>query len=126
MTDLKDLVEKVKNLEKLTAEEQPQQIKLLQEIGKELLTEYVIKVGDITIKPLWVEAYYSDANTGFVDTSVHGDECQKQYDVLYFHHKTDDPRPWSGYLLIMWRLLSFLFTEVHFGQRRIQISSPIE
>ena len=92
MTDLKDLVEKIKNLEKLTAEEQPQQIKLLQEIGKELLTEYVIKVGDITIKPLWVEAYYSDANTGFVDTSVHGDECQKQYDVLYFHHKTDDPR----------------------------------
>lgn len=36
MTDLKDLEEKVKNLEKLTAEEQPQQIKLLQEIGKEL------------------------------------------------------------------------------------------
>ena len=92
MTDLKDLEEKVKNLEKLTAEEQPQQIKLLQEIGKELLTEYVIKVGNITIKPLWVEAYYSDANTGFVDTSVHGDECQKQYDVLYFHHKTDDSR----------------------------------
>ena len=43
------------------------QVKLLQEIGKKLLTEYVIKIGDITIKPLWVEAYYSDTNTGFVD-----------------------------------------------------------
>ena len=66
------------------------QVKLLQEIGKKLLTEYVIKIGDITIKPLWVEAYYSDTNTGFVDEAVHGNECQKnQYGALYFHHKTD-------------------------------------
>lgn len=40
------------------------QVNFLQEIGKKLLTEYVIKIGDITIKPLWVEAYYSDTNTG--------------------------------------------------------------
>lgn len=67
------------------------QVNFLQEIGKKLLTEYVIKVGDITIKPLWVEAYYSDTNTGFVDEAVHGNECQKnQYGALYFHHKTDD------------------------------------
>lgn len=69
------------------------QVNFLQEIGKKLLTEYVIKVGDITIKPLWVEAYYSDTNTGFVDEAVHGNECQKnQYGALYFHHKTDDQR----------------------------------
>ena len=69
------------------------QVKLLQEIGKKLLTEYVIKIGDITIKPLWVEAYYSDTNTGFVDEAVHGNECQKnRYGALYFHHKTDDQR----------------------------------
>ena len=69
------------------------QVKLLQEIGKKLLTEYVIKIGDITIKPLWVEAYYSDTNAGFVDEAVHGNECQKnQYGALYFHHKTDDQR----------------------------------
>lgn len=69
------------------------QVNSLQEIGKKLLTEYVIKVGDITIKPLWVEAYYSDTNTGFVDEAVHGNECQKnQYGALYFHHKTDDQR----------------------------------
>lgn len=69
------------------------QVNYLQEIGKKLLTEYVIKIGDITIKPLWVEAYYSDTNTGFVDEAVHGNECQKnQYGALYFHHKTDDQR----------------------------------
>ena len=69
------------------------QVNFLQEIGKKLLTEYVIKIGDITIKPLWVEAYYSDTNTGFVDEAVHGNECHKnQYGALYFHHKTDDQR----------------------------------
>ncbi len=69
------------------------QVNFLQEIGKKLLTEYVIKIGDITIKPLWVEAYYSDTNTGFVDEAVHGNECQKnQYGALYFHHKTDGQR----------------------------------
>lgn len=69
------------------------QVNFLQEIGKKLLTEYVIKIGDIIIKPLWVEAYYSDTNTGFVDEAVHGNECQKnQYGALYFHHKTDDQR----------------------------------
>ena len=69
------------------------QVNFLQEIGKKLLTEYMIKIGDITIKPLWVEAYYSDTNTGFVDEAVHGNECQKnQYGALYFHHKTDDQR----------------------------------
>ena len=69
------------------------QVKLLQESGKKLLTEYVIKIGDVTIKPLWVEAYYSDATTGFVDEAVHGSECQKnRYGALYFHHKTDDQR----------------------------------
>ena len=69
------------------------QVNFLQEIGKKLLTGYVIKIGDITIKPLWVEAYYSDTNTGFVDEAVHGNECQKnQYGALYFHHKTDDQR----------------------------------
>lgn len=85
----------MKNLiDRLTStHDEAEQVKILQEIGKELLTEYVIKVGDITIKPLWVEAYYSDASTGFVDESVHGNEGQKnRYGALYFHHKTDDQR----------------------------------
>lgn len=69
-----------------------EQIRILQEIGKALLTEYVIRVGGITIKPLWVEAYYHAPDNGFKDASVHGDPHQKKFDVLYFHHKTDDQR----------------------------------
>ena len=30
----------------------------LKEIGKKFLKEYVIKIGDLTIEPLWVEAYF--------------------------------------------------------------------
>lgn len=85
---MKDLIIRLTN-----TSDKAVQVKLLQEIGKKLLTEYVIKIGDVTIKPLWVEAYYSDATTGFVDEAVHGSECQKnRYGALYFHHKTDDQR----------------------------------
>ena len=35
-----------------------ERVKILQDIGKLLLTEYIIQVGDLTIKPLLVEAYY--------------------------------------------------------------------
>lgn len=70
------------------------QIELLQLIGRELLSNYVIKVSDITIQPLWIEAYYrfNDEVCGFDDSTVHGDERQCEYDILYFHHKTDDQR----------------------------------
>lgn len=36
--------------------------------------------------------YYSNASAGFVDASVHGNECQKMHNILYFHHKTNDQR----------------------------------
>ena len=57
MEKLEKLVEE---LEKESNEEK--QIKTLQEIGKLLLTEYIIQVGDLTIKPLLVEAYYYNNN----------------------------------------------------------------
>ena len=100
MTDLKDLEEKVKNLEKLTAEEQPQQIKLLQELGSLILKEYVIMIPalNVTIEPLLVEAYYYD-NEKFLDKSVHSSKesnCmtvkqaklrqQKNFAKLYIHY----------------------------------------
>ena len=53
MEKLEKLVEE---LEKESNEKK--QIKTLQDIGKLLLTEYIIQVGDLTIKPLLVEAYY--------------------------------------------------------------------
>lgn len=68
------------------------QIACLQDIGKELLNHYVIKLPGIVIQPLWIEAYYFDPDLGFRDDSVHKDERQQRYDVLYFHHKTDDQR----------------------------------
>lgn len=86
MEELKGLVKK---LEKEYDEEK--QIKILQDIGKKLLTEYEIQVGDITIQPLWVEAYYRDAKK-FDDESVHGNDEQEKSDCFYFHHKTDDQR----------------------------------
>lgn len=65
----------MKELEKLVEElvaesNEEKQTKTLQDIGKLLLTEYIIQVGDLTIKPLLVEAYYY--NNNFKDNSVHG------------------------------------------------------
>lgn len=73
------------------------QIKTLQDIGKLLLTEYIIQVGDLTIKPLLVEAYYyhqgkfNDSNShGFGDKKI-DKECREQlskhFNRFYFHKK---------------------------------------
>lgn len=32
----------------------------LQLLGKTLITDYIIKIGDLIVEPLWVEAYYSN------------------------------------------------------------------
>ena len=68
MEDLKCLVKK---LEKTSNEKE--QIRLLQEIGDKLLTEYVIVIPtlNVTIEPLRVEAYYYPYN----DTSKFDDPC---------------------------------------------------
>lgn len=86
-------MEKLEELvEKLVAESNKEkQTKTLQDIGKLLLTEYIIQVGDIKVYPLWVEAYYFN-NKNFADPFVHKAEEQKENNILYFHHKTDDQR----------------------------------
>ena len=66
--------------------------KELQLIGRMLVTDYVIKIGNITIEPLWVEAYYSNVAKEFADPFIHGKEEQSKFGILYFHHKTDDSR----------------------------------
>lgn len=86
MDKLRELVE---NLEKENDEKKQENI--LQNIGKLLLTEYIIQVGDIKVYPLWVEAYYFN-NKNFADPFVHKAEEQKKNNILYFHHKTDDQR----------------------------------
>lgn len=59
----------------------------LQEIGKKLITEYIIVVDRIEIQPLWVEAYYYNINS-FPDCNSHLNEMQKnRFGQLYFHRE---------------------------------------
>ena len=86
MEDLRDLV---KELEK--AEGWENKIKKLQDINKALVTQYVIRVGDLTIEPLWVEAYYYDKES-FPDCNTHMNDKQKghcRFGKLYLHAKTE-------------------------------------
>lgn len=90
---MKDLKESIKELETITDKKEIET--KLQLLGKTLITEYIIRIGDITVEPLWVEAYYSNKKVEFVDPFIHGNggkEEQSEFDILYFHHKTDDTR----------------------------------
>lgn len=84
MLELKSLVS---DLEKATTEQG--RIELLQKINEKLLTEYAIKVGSLTIVPLWVEAYYYHEKK-FPDVTTHCRPNQKNhYEMLYQHAKTE-------------------------------------
>lgn len=96
MDELKELV---KNLEEENDEKK--QEKILQNIGKLLLTEYIIQIGNWTIKPLLVEAYYYNSN--FKDNSVHAANesnantyelararQENNFGELYVHYGTKD------------------------------------
>lgn len=96
MDKLRELVE---NLEK--EHDEKKQEKILQNIGKLLLTEYIIQIGNFTIKPLLVEAYYYNSN--FKDNSVHAanESTANTYELararqednfgkLYVHYGTKD------------------------------------
>lgn len=77
-------------------------VPILQKIGKLLLTEYIIQIGNLTIKPLLVEAYYYN-NSNFKDDSVHAanksnantyklarDRQENNFGELYVHYGTKD------------------------------------
>lgn len=100
---MKNLEELVKELEEESNEEsnEGKQIKTLQDIGKLLLTEYIIQIGNLTIKPLLVEAYYN--NNNFKDNSVHAANKsnantyklararqENNFGELYVHYGTKD------------------------------------
>lgn len=93
----------MEKLEKLVEElvdennKEKERVKILQDIGKLLLTEYIIQVGDLNIKPLLVEAYYyhqgkfNDSNShGFGDKKI-DKKCREQlsnnFNRFYFHEK---------------------------------------
>lgn len=77
-----DLELLVNELANNTNEEE--QIKILQKIGKTLITEYEIKIGNITIEPLLIEAYYYN-NKNFPDCNTHRNSNQKNFNELYRH-----------------------------------------
>jgi hypothetical protein len=96
MRNLEELVEKLEN-----KHDKKSQVRILQEIGKLLLTEYIIQIGDLTIEPLLVEAYYY--NNNFKDNSVHAAKesnantyelararQENNFDELYVHYGTKD------------------------------------
>lgn len=79
----------IKKLERETDREK--QIKILQSINKLLLTGYEIKIGDLIIEPLLVEAYYYCPGK-FEDTNTHGfksEKCRRaqsgRFGKLYVH-----------------------------------------
>lgn len=97
MEELKKLVENLITLDGGDEKKNNIIVNELQEIGKKLITEYELKIGDVTVDPLWVEAYYYNADKGFTDPFVHRREMQlnksaEDFGKLYFHHNTDDQR----------------------------------
>lgn len=77
------------NSVKMLEEEQDQAdiVKILQEIGEKLINAYEIRIGAITLEPLWVEAYYFDPKE-FPDYNTHMSQKQKnRFGQLYFHEK---------------------------------------
>lgn len=88
MEDLKRIVK-----EELEPADEVNAVNKLQRIGDELVCNYVLKIGDITIEPLWVEAYYFQINGKFKDVSCHRKaEQMKNFGKLYFHHRVGDQR----------------------------------
>ena len=99
-------MEEMKNLVKELEQEydDKRQVKILQEIGKKLINEYEIKIGEFTIEPLLVEAYYyATEDKKFADCSVHaaGSETsntaklararqKNNFGELYVHYGTND------------------------------------
>ena len=89
-----ELKKEIRNLSEITVMDNAYEKveEKLQLLGEMLITDYIIKIGDLKIEPLWVEAYYSNVAKGFVDPFIYGKEEQSEFGILYFHHKTDDAR----------------------------------
>ncbi len=80
------------------------QLAILQEIARNLINEYEIKIGEFTIEPLLVEAYYyATKDKKFIDCSVHAagsktsptanlarKRQKNHFGELYVHYGTND------------------------------------
>lgn len=84
LEDLKLLVKQLEN-----SSNKGEQVRILQKIGKTLITEYEIKIGNLTIVPLLIEAYYYNCKN-FPDCNTHMNPDQKDYNKLYRHSIKND------------------------------------
>lgn len=83
MGNMEELKAKVEELE--VAKNDVERLHVLQQINEVLLTKYIIKIKDLIIVPLWVEAYYYDRSK-FPDCNSHMSDKQKdRFGQLYFH-----------------------------------------
>lgn len=72
---------------RLSSADGEEQIKILQDIGGELINAYKIETFGLVIEPLWVEAYYYQ-EPGFPDVNTHRSEKQKnRFGRFYFHER---------------------------------------
>lgn len=89
MEDLKGKVEELEEVANLEGDHKEEQIKILQEINEKLLVKYAIKVGELTIVPLWIETYYYHKRS-FPDITTHRSPKQQgRFGMLYQHAKTE-------------------------------------
>jgi hypothetical protein len=77
---METLKEKIKTLVPI------EQVEILREINRSILTDYMIQIDDnFCLYPIEVEAYYYN-ESNFQDTTVHKNELQKKrFGKLYFH-----------------------------------------
>lgn len=88
-SDLENLVKELEKTANLEGDRKEEQIKILQKINEKLLVKYAIKVGELTIVPLWVEAYYYHTKS-FPDITTHRSPKQQgRFGMLYQHAKTE-------------------------------------
>ena len=102
MEELKKLVDELIDIQASDEYGRCQRVKKLQEICRKILREYHIKIGNLTIEPLLIEAYYYHKGK-FEDTSVHASKESKantyelarkrqknNFGKLYVHYGTKD------------------------------------
>lgn len=85
MEELRKKAEELEIVANLEGDHKEEQIKILKEIGAKLINEYVIQVGNLTIEPLLVEAYYYHADKFQDDNSHNEPEQRNHFGKLYFH-----------------------------------------
>lgn len=85
MDELKQMVKDLeKDIYKDPLDGRSRRVRILQRISEKILSEYCIKVGNLTIEPLLIEAYYFHKGK-FEDYTTHRNKQQTKFAKLYRH-----------------------------------------